>query len=138
MAARKCQACGRFFEPRPQTPFQLYCSRPECQKERRRLSKQGARRADPGGPPGNQRSSTDRNPHYWKLYRAEHPEYVERNRILQRARNRTRRLTEARVETAGVLPPGRYLLTPVDDTGVATGHAYLVEINVLWGFPGNG
>jgi hypothetical protein len=130
MAARKCHACGRFFEPRPQTPSQLYCSRPECQKERRRLSKQVARRGSSGGPPGNQRGSTDRSPHYWKLYRAEHPAYVERNRILQRARNRTR-LAEVEAETAGVLPPGRYLLTPVDDTGVATGHAYLVEIHVL-------
>jgi hypothetical protein len=30
------------------------------------------------------------NPGYWKGYRSQHPEYVERNRILQAVRNRRR------------------------------------------------
>jgi hypothetical protein len=43
MTKRKCLACGEYFKPWPQTPDQSYCSKAECQRERRRRTKQKER-----------------------------------------------------------------------------------------------
>jgi len=45
--SKRCKACGQDFRPRPQVPKQTYCSTPECQRERRRITQQMKRRDDP-------------------------------------------------------------------------------------------
>lgn len=47
---RPCRICHRWFQPHPRAgDRQKVCSRPECQKERRRRSVAGLRKKDPGG-----------------------------------------------------------------------------------------
>ncbi len=46
MEQKTCNACGRTFAPRPQTPNQTYCNHPECQRERRRRWQQQIRQGD--------------------------------------------------------------------------------------------
>jgi len=87
---RICIFCGRSFEPYLTVPNQQYCSRPECQKARRRkwqkkkLATDEAYRANQAD---CQRAWRQRNPDYWRRYRRTHPAYTERNRQFQRQRN---------------------------------------------------
>ncbi len=118
MPSRKCLACGQYFKRCPQTREQRFCSKTECQRERRRRTKEMQRQSDselsclqatPVHATGNAHA-TD--------YRAfsEQPETV----------------------NTGQLPPGRYLVTRLDSDGVSKGHAWLVEIRILSAFPEDG
>lgn len=137
MTTRRCLACGQYFKPWPQTPDQSYCSEPECQRERRRRAKQKERLANSKAADFQKQNGAARNPGYWKAYRANNPDYVERNRRQQKQRNR--RLPRM-VETSenGTLPPGRYSITRLDGDGIANGDAWIVEIRVLSAFSGGG
>jgi hypothetical protein len=57
-----------------------------------------------------------RNPGYWKIYRAEHPSYVETNRLKQKSRDQKRRLAHlAKMDALTLHPfvkPGSYFLIP--------------------------
>ncbi len=133
MTSRKCLACGQFFKPRPQTREQTYCSNPDCQRERRRRSKQQQRLASASlNSVGAKRKSE-----YWRKYREQHPGYVERNRVQQQYRNR-RNLHRSKTNEIARLPPGRYLITRLDGDIIAKGHAWLAEIRILSAFPEDG
>lgn len=137
MTTRKCLACGQYFKPWPQTPEQSYCSKQECQRERRRRAKQKERLVSSKVGNPHEHNGTVGSSGYWKDYRANNPDYVERNRHQQKQRNRSRpRLLE--VTESGVLQSGRYLLARLDSDGIANGDEWIVEIRVLSAFPGNG
>jgi hypothetical protein len=121
-----CCHCGKFFRRSPRHKNQNYCMAPECRRAMKaawkrekmrineefrlnhRLSNQKWARAHPG---------------YWKAYRREHPEKVERNCQLQLIRNRGRK--EGALAKACVIakvdssksnkfnPIGQYYLIPV-------------------------
>jgi uncharacterized protein with WD repeat len=94
MEQKTCNACGRSFTPRPQTPHQTYCTHPECQRERRRRWQQQKRQGDSDYRDNDIRNSRtwgSENPQYWKQYRDENPDYVGRNRNLQHQRNQKQR-----------------------------------------------
>lgn len=136
--SKQCQACGRPFIPRPQTPHQAYCSSPECQRERRRRWQQQKRRDDADYRDNDSRASKTwaaENPAYWKQYRYENPAYAERNRNLQQQRNRKLRtpvIANEDVSSPPNSPPsGRYRLVPLSEDGIANGDAWIVEIAVL-------
>lgn len=133
MTSRKCLACGQFFKPWPQTREQTYCSTPECQRERRRRSKQKQRLAKAV----SNSNGSKRDSEYWRRYREQHPEYVERNREQQKGRNR-QHLHQAKTNEIERLPPGRYLISRLDSDKIANGHAWLVEIRILSAFPADG
>ncbi len=89
----RCAACNRPFKTRTQCPRQAYCTRSECQRERRRRWQRAKRLADPDYQYNQrkaQRAWTKRNSSYWHDYRETHPEYCERNRRQQLARHRSR------------------------------------------------
>lgn len=130
MPTKQCVACGQFFKTWPQTPHQKFCSKPECQRERRRLNKQSHRQANPENVAKLNQAWAAANPDYWRTYREDHPAYVERNRKQQKQRNRERRQGEAQ-SRMGALPPGRYMLTSLDGKGIAKGASWIVEITVL-------
>ncbi len=136
MSPSKCAACGEFFNPRRQAQHQRFCSKPECQRERRRQAKRSQRQADPDAVATLTRAWAGLHPDYWKTYRANHPDYVERNRAQQRQRNRKRGVATA--ATSGRFPSGRYLLTSLDVTGDCKGTSYLVEILALPGLASDG
>lgn len=136
--SNQCEACGRLFTPRPQTPHQAYCSSPECQRERRRRWQQAKRRDDPDYRDNDSRSGkawAAAHPDYWKRYRYGNPAYADRNRNLQQKRNqkiRPQEIANEDVSRQSNSPPsGRYRLVLISEDGIANGDAWIVEIAVL-------
>jgi hypothetical protein len=146
MAKRRCAACGGLFVPRRNVPQQGYCSKPACQRTRRRRWQRAKLKADAdyrANQAAAQRRWREHHPDYWRRYRQHHPDAAERNREKQRQRNRRRRSAgTGRAPPAGFakmdayqaekpLPSGTYCLVPVTPSGVAKMDAYLVEMHVL-------
>lgn len=136
--SKQCAACGRIFRPCPQVPNQIYCSAPECQRERRRLWQREKLRTDPDYRDNQSRSNKNwatENPGYWRKYRDENPDYVDSNRKQQQRRNQKRQWAPiAKMDVSAPAFPlssGRYRLTPVSDDGIAKMDVWIVEINVL-------
>ena len=91
--SHRCRCCGRRLERRPQNPRQRYCRRECCQNERRRRWRSTKLRTDAdyrSNQHDSQRRWLEKHPGYWSDWRDRHPEYVERNRVFQKARNRLR------------------------------------------------
>ena len=145
MDRKRCTACNDLFTPRRNVPDQTYCSKPECQRERRRRWQRRKLKDDPdyrANQVAAQRRWRERHPDYWRRYRRDHPAYTERNRQRQRQRNRKRdppvtgpsAPAVAKMDAyplQSVLPSGTYRLVPVSDGGIAKMDAYLVEMHVL-------
>ena len=90
---RKCKACGCDFSPRPQNPNQQFCSKPECQRERKRRWQKHKRATDADYRDNQARAGrrwAQAHPDYWRAYRSNHPEYAAKNRAQQRERDRRR------------------------------------------------
>lgn len=74
MEERWCSACGQKFVPRAQCPRQSYCANSACQKERKLLWQTTKRRSDSDYSANQAKANeawTNRNPDYWKRYRAQ-------------------------------------------------------------------
>ena len=102
---RKCKACGGRFSPRPQNPDQQFCSKPECQRERKRRWQKHKRATDADYRDNQARARrrwAQAHPDYWRTYRREHPDYTARNRALQRERDRRRRQGLAKMDACRV------------------------------------
>ena len=115
MQYQRCAARGVEFRPRPQNRGQRYCANESCQGERRRRWKREKRRSDADYRDNQgraQRAWSSRHPSYWREYRGQHPEYLERNRQQQRLRNARR---GARVVASAI----------------AKGNAWTVTINAV-------
>ena len=90
MERRCCAACEQAFRPRAQSPGQLYCGQPACQRERRRRWQRSKRQRDEdyrANQARAQRVWAADHRDYWRKWRAAHPEYAERNRVAQRRRD---------------------------------------------------
>lgn len=137
MECKQCQACGQTFTPRPQSPQQSYCSNAACQRERKRRWQRDRVQTDPDYQDNQahaQQAWADRNPDYWREYRATHPQYVERNRQLQQARNAKLVAVQiAKMDAstqAKALQSGLYRIQPITPDGIAKMDAWIVEITV--------
>lgn len=78
MTKLRCAHCGIRFTPAPQVPNQAYCSKPVCQKERRRQWQKSKLQSDPDYRDNQSRAQkawTDRNPEYWRNHRLNRPDY---------------------------------------------------------------
>lgn len=76
MALTKCASCGTPFAPRPQSPQQLFCSKPDCQRERRRRWQLAKRRADPDYRLNDLAAAAAwrlKHPNYWRTYERQRP-----------------------------------------------------------------
>lgn len=94
MDSRSCKHCEELFQPRPQNPKQGYCSKPECQKARKRLWQKEKLKSDPDYRENQhqaQKRWQENNPDYWNRWRERNASYVEHNRQCQRERNAKRR-----------------------------------------------
>ena len=145
MDRTRCAACGELFTPRRNVPNQKYCSKPECQRERRRRWQRQKLKEDPdyrANQAAAQRRWRERHPDYWRRYRRSHPAYTERNREQQHRRNRKRgqvvagpsppaiaKMDVCKAQTAIV--SGTYRLIPVSGREIAKMDAYLVEMHVI-------
>lgn len=111
--------CRRHFLPNPRVKNQRYCSREECRRLRRRLWQREKMASDPDYR-ANQRDCRKRwreqNPDYWRQYRMNHTQYVERNRLLQKKRDRKRHVQNlAKMDSlkrVSLLESGIYYLIP--------------------------
>lgn len=137
MENKQCPACGQQFLPRPQTPHQSYCSAIGCQRQRKKQWQRNKLQNDPDYLDNQNRAQQawiDRNPDYWRQYRKSHPKYVERNRALQRGRNRQATASVIAKRAASIpvnsLPPGIYQLSRKSDDPIAKMDVWIVEITV--------
>lgn len=137
MAGGRCAACGECFQPRSQVREQRYCSKAKCQQERRRRWKRNKRHSDEDyrrNQAAAQRAWAAGHAGYWRDYRAAHPDYVERNRRLQRERDRRRADGDLAKRNAsepiGAVPTGIYRMVPAA-ADLAKRNAWTVSITVL-------
>lgn len=135
---RRCLACRNSFRPRSQNPNQHYCSAPACQRERRREWQRQRLQTDPDYRDNQARAQANwraRHPNYWRQYRATHPAYLDRKRLMQRQRNICCRATPiANMDASqldGPLASGFYVLRRVVGTSIAKKNAYVVRIEVV-------
>lgn len=138
MQSRQCAGCGQAFQPRPQVPQQCYCAQAPCQRERRRRWQQAKRQSDSDyrdNDARGQRAWREAHPDYWREYRRGHPQYTERNRVQQHARNARRGVRVIANEDVSTrdfaLASGTYRLIPASEGMIANGDAWTVEIAVL-------
>jgi hypothetical protein len=111
--------CRKAFLPDPRVKGQRYCSKKECQRLRKRQWQRRKIKDDPDYR-DNQRDAQqcwmEQNRDYWRRYRDQHPGYVKRNRLLQRERDRRRRLADlAKMDVSrdiSSIKPGSYYLIP--------------------------
>ena len=90
-----CGHCGTYFIPDRRQKNPGYCGKPACQKARKAAWQRRKMRHDPAYQANQKRCQEDwrkAHPDYWKKYRTAHPKQAERNRVLQRIRNRKRTL----------------------------------------------
>jgi len=88
-----CGQCGRYFIPNPRQKNPRYCSEKACQRARKAAWQREKMVSDPVYRANQKQSQSDwqsRNAGYWKRYRAAHPAQAERNRDLQKIRNKRR------------------------------------------------
>jgi hypothetical protein len=144
---RICQSCQSPFRPNPKVPNQEYCSNDACQKERRRRWQRQKRQNDVDYRKNQyeaQKTWCQKNPHYWRRYRKEHPGYAERNRRLQKIRYAKSKIASQQMECEipriakmDVLNQkynintGHYMLYPVHLGKIAKMDALLVKIVVI-------
>lgn len=134
MTAKKCVCCGQSFEARPQVPNQSYCSDPACQQARRQLWQRNKMRTDPDyreNQRHSQRAWLERNPQYWRNYRGANPQYVDRNRIRQRKRDKRRQdIDLAKMDESDFLKwlPGLYRIALVVGADAALDGSVIVEL----------
>lgn len=101
-----CLNCYEFFPPSPKHKGQWYCMKPECRKAKKAAWRRAKMRTDPQFRKDQQLSNkkwVQNNPDYWTRYRKRKPEKAQRNRILQRIRNRRRAKRQNKAQV--VSPP---------------------------------
>lgn len=86
-----CVHCGANFSKSPRHKNQTHCKARKCQRARKAAWQRQKMRTDPEYM-ANQKLSNrkwrESHPGYWKEYRKRNPEKTQRNRLLQRFRNR--------------------------------------------------
>jgi len=95
MKDRRCRYCQQVFQPDLYHPQQQVCSQPACQSQRRSDYHRQKIASDPVYQQvclESPRKWREANPGYWRKYRQDHAEQVERNRRKQRLRDEKRRL----------------------------------------------
>jgi len=92
-----CLHCYEDFDQSPRHKKQKYCEKLECQRARKSDWQRRKLLTDPEYRSGQKLSNKkwkEANPDYWKIYREKNPEKAERNRLLQRLRNRKKRASD--------------------------------------------
>jgi hypothetical protein len=132
-------ACSDPLPLNSRVPDQSYCSRTQCQRERRKFWQREKKLLDPAyrdAQAAAHKAWAERNVDYWHRYRERHPDYAERNRGQQRVRNASQRSDSpiAKMDASRPtfpLPSGTYRLQLKDAEGVAKMDVFTVEITVL-------
>ena len=92
---KQCVCCRHKFKPLPHIPAQRYCSKGKCQRARKNLWKRQKLKYDADyrlNQEVAQKKWRAKCPNYWKNYKTNHPEYVQRNR--EQCKKRARKIRE--------------------------------------------
>lgn len=130
------RSCRRLFLPNPRVKNHRYCDKEACQRIRKNRWQRQKMKDDPEyqmDQREGQECWVEQNHDYWRRYRDQHPEYAERNRLLQRERDKKRRSGKlAKMDSSNQessLKAGSYYLIP-DTADLAKmdslSHKYLV------------
>lgn len=142
---KSCECCGTSFIPLSTVKIQRYCRKPACQRARKSLWQKKKLASDEAYRQNQddcRKAWSEKNPEYWKTYRANHSSYASLNREKQRERNRKR---QRKREAAGtgviakmdestprkIIPSGRYRLVPVCNPVIAKMDEWIVEIGIV-------
>ncbi len=144
---RICIQCQSPFRPHIKVPNQKVCIKKKCQKARRLLWQKQKLQKDDDYKKNQtmaQKAWIKKNPDYWRNYRENHPDYVKRNRILQRKRNFKTRHGVKHLENKtpmiakmdeliekSSLISGYYMLYPIAGRRIAKMDEMLVKIEVI-------
>ena len=144
---RICIYCKSSFRPHVKVPRQKVCSKQSCQKARRKEWQRSKMQNDDDYKKNQafaRKIWATRNSEYWRNYRSTHPEYVERNRRLQKRRNIRSRYSLSFSETDPkmiakmddfrdkyCLNSGYYMLHPISKDKIANMDEMLVKIEVI-------
>jgi hypothetical protein len=112
--------CRQLFVPDPRVKNHRYCGRKECRRFRKRRWQSEKMKTDPDYRKNQQESHQcwrEQNRGYYQRYRAKNPQYVTRNRLLQKLRDQKRRDRRdlAKMDASNILypvKPGPYHLIP--------------------------
>ena len=135
MERKRCAHCGCLLDPNPRVQNQSYCGLKECQRVRKRLWQKQKRATDPDYKVNQQecqKAWLEKNPDYWRNYRKEHPEYVERNRLLQKVRRSRQCAGVAKMDASAsdsVVRSGTYWL--ILERGVAKMDASVQKVHLV-------
>jgi hypothetical protein len=139
-----CLHCGGIFPCNPRVKDQQYCKDGECRRASRRAWKHKNYATNTTYRDKclhHQRAWRRRRPahEYQRKYRESHPEYVERNRLLQCARNKKlRKETGSKIVNRNTLSlhpgnGGTYALMKVKDGKIVNRNTLMVRLQVLSG-----
>lgn len=94
----RCRYCGRWFRPYARKgKTQKTCGDEECRRRHKRAWERLWKRGSETWRQSRRKKVREwaKGQDYWRQWRAEHPDYVERNRHQSRKRMRDRRIVEA-------------------------------------------
>jgi len=143
-----CHHCGKSVPPNPRIKNQKYCSSKECQRARIRSWKKEQYRNNRFYRQKHLESQKvwrkKRPVHqYQREYREKHPEYVKRNRELQRKRTEKRQKSQQIVPLLKIVngnaiftqpsDDGTYALMQVNEGKIVNGNAIMVRMQILLG-----
>jgi len=138
-----CAHCGKSFPRNPRSKKQKYCSALSCQNARKRKSDKKTTVTRKGKLLHKKRNKRWRDTfpahEYQREYRKGHPEYVKRNRELQRKRNKMRKkdLSSMIVKTdALLLQPlrnGAYMGFKIKKEKIVKTDAFMLQMQVQQG-----
>jgi len=105
MGTIRCKCCGRIVPSNPRLKHQLYCSKPECRRERKRIWQKDKLKTDPDYRANQldcQKQWRENHPDYWRKWRQTHQDYVRNNRQNSRSR---------RFAKMDALQPKKYMIS---------------------------
>jgi len=123
MLKKLCAHCGKTFLPRPQTPDQSYCSKPQCQKARRKLWLDEKRKSDfifRDNQARAQKAWMERNPDYWRKYREKNPDYLASKAFV----NKSTSMWREKPQAALIVKPIMHLLPAITKMAVRLGLSF--------------
>ena len=140
MKITTCIHCGRSFVPNLRVKNQRYCPDVKCQRSRRARWYREKMVKDPDYRDNQKRCQKEwqlAHPCYYIDYRAKHPEYVRRNRLLQMMRDAKRRKDRigkflAKIDSLGRWSYSRkgalFRLVPQDDRLLAKIDSFIIKL----------
>ena len=105
--------CRRLFVPDPRVKNHRYCGRMQCRRFRKQRWQSEKMKTDPDYRKNQQESHQcwmEQNHDYYQRYRAKNPQYVTRNRLLQKLRDQKRRDRRDLAKMDSISP--QYFLIP--------------------------